>query len=82
MIVEAALATSSEYSVFLLVNVKKRSPDMYKTRAASAAVLEECVPKELRSIAVLFDETLLESWYLGIVDHRYVLLLFDSASYR
>jgi hypothetical protein len=57
----------------------KDLPDIYQNPAAYAAVLE-CVPKELRSIAVLFDETLLENWYPGVVDHRYLLLLFNSAS--
>jgi hypothetical protein len=72
MISEAALTTGGEYAVYLLVDIKNKSQNIHKDPAAYAAMLEYCVPEELRSIAILFDETLLESWYPGVVDHRCV----------
>lgn len=69
---EAALASGGEYGVYLLVDVKNKSQGIPRGAAAYTAMLNNCVPKELRSMAVLFDETLLESWYPDVVDHRSV----------
>lgn len=70
IIVEAALSTGGEYAVYLLVHVKNQSQGIHQDPTAYAMMLERCVPTELQSIAVLFDETLLESWYPGVGDHR------------
>ena len=72
---EAALSTSSDYAVYLLVDIKDTSQEIHKDPAAYATALKNCVPPELQDIAVLFDKTLLESWYPGVPDHRYVLVL-------
>jgi hypothetical protein len=70
IIVEAALASRGEYAVYLLVDVKNKSQGIHTDAAAYTAVLEVRVPKEPWSMAVQCDETLLESWYPGVVDHR------------
>ena len=77
IIAEAALATGGEYAVYLLVDVKDKSQEVHRDPAAYAAMLEYFVPEELRGIAVLFDETLLESWYPGVVEHRCVTQFED-----
>ena len=72
IITEAALSTGSEYAVYLLVDIKDLSQQIHKDPVAYATLLEECVPPELQNIAVLFDKTLLESWYPKVLDHRRV----------
>jgi hypothetical protein len=69
LIVETALASGAEYSVFLLVHIKDRTKDIYRNSATYEAVLKSTVPPELRGIAVLFDESLLEKWYPKVGDH-------------
>jgi Protein of unknown function (DUF3405) len=73
IIVEAALAIRGEYAMYLLVDVKNKSQGIREDPVACATMLERCVPTEFQSIAVLFDETSLESWYPEVGDHRCVL---------
>ena len=72
IIAEAALSTGSRYAVYLLVDIKDKSHGIHHNASAYATILQSCVPPELQSIAVLFDGTLLESWYPGVPDHRCV----------
>ena len=69
LIVEAALSSGSEYAVYLLIDVKEQGKEMYSSEADYRSVLEELVPKEFQSIAVLFNGQLLESWYPKVGEH-------------
>jgi hypothetical protein len=69
LVVEAALSSGGEYAVFLLVHIKDRSRDIFKNATAYEAALNIAVPLEFRSMAVLFDESLLEAWYPKIKEH-------------
>lgn len=69
LVVEAALSSGGEYAVFLLVDIKDRSKDIFKNAAAYELALNAAVPPEFRDMAVLFDESLLEAWYPKIEDH-------------
>ncbi len=73
---ETALGMGGEYSVFLLVDVKNASRGIFSSPAAYQRALEELVPAEFRGMAVLFDETLLASWYpkVGMHDATYQIM--------
>ena len=75
LIVEAGLNSGAEYAVFLLVDVKDedRKRRIFHDPEAYERALEELVPAELQSIAVLFDQELLESWYPKVPEHSYVV---------
>ena len=71
LITEAALGSGGEYSVVLLVNVQNKERNIF----ASSEEYEEAfnaikLPPELHSIAILWDDGLLESWYDAIREHR------------
>ncbi|KAF2499286.1 hypothetical protein BU16DRAFT_557617 [Lophium mytilinum] len=70
LIVEAGLSTSGNYAVYLLVHIREKEHEIYMSEANYTAALEKFVPVELRSIAVLFDETLLENWYPKTATHH------------
>ena len=70
LIVEAGLRLGGEYSVFLLVDVKDDERHIFQDPQSYQRALEDFVPAELRSIAVLFDRELLQSWYPKVDDHR------------
>jgi hypothetical protein len=69
LIVETSLSSGAEYAVFLLVHIKDKSKGIFSSDANYQAALNDTVPPELRGIAVLFDELLLESWYSKVGDH-------------
>lgn len=69
IVTEAALATSGKYNVFLLVDVKDLDAHIHSDDANYTSILEQVVPAEFRDMAVLFDTTLLESWYPDVIDH-------------
>ncbi|KAK3896759.1 hypothetical protein C8A05DRAFT_39692 [Staphylotrichum tortipilum] len=73
---ETGLRMGGEYSVFLLVDVKNSSRGVFTSPAAYQRALEELVPAEFRGMAVLFDETLLKSWYgrVGTHDATYQIM--------
>ncbi|KAH7325611.1 hypothetical protein B0I35DRAFT_448761 [Stachybotrys elegans] len=71
LITEASLRRGGEYSVVLLHNLKNLKPDIYKSKKAYDKVLDTVgIPPELRSITVLWDDTLLKSWYAAVGEHR------------
>ena len=69
LVVETALLSGGEYAVFLLVHIKDTSSDIFKNTTAYRAALETTVPLEFRSMAVLFDESLLNAWYPKVEEH-------------
>lgn len=74
MIQEAALASSGDYAVFLMVDIHDLGEPLFASHNFMARYQEvlDLLPKELRNIAILFDESLLENWYPG-VEHPYAL---------
>lgn len=70
LIAEAALRTGGQYSVVLFVHVQDRSMNIFQSRENyDAAFRAANIPPELQSIAVLWDDHLLESWYDKIQEH-------------
>lgn len=56
----------------LLVDVKCEGCEGIHTNESEyRRVLEDSVPAEFRNIAVLFHESLLESWYRKVGEHKY-----------
>lgn len=70
LIVETALSSGSQYAVYLLVDVHERAKKIFESDANYKTALEEIVPKEFQSIAVLFDGSLLDAWYPKVIEHR------------
>ncbi|KAG5931108.1 hypothetical protein E4U53_001944 [Claviceps sorghi] len=71
LIVEAGLRTGGEYVVVLYVHVQDRDRNIFASSDRyDAALAAAGIPPELRSIAVLWDENLLESWYERVPEHR------------
>lgn len=71
LITEAALRSGGEYQVILLVDMRESEENIFASPEAYALGLERAgVPPELRSIAVLWDEQLLRSWYPDIGEYR------------
>lgn len=68
LITELALISGGEYQVFLLVNIKQRDADIYDDEDTYQDLLEDNVPKELRDIAILWTEKVLEDWYPKVGD--------------
>lgn len=71
LIAEAALRSGGEYAVILLVNIHNRDWRIHESQEDYDKAFEAAnIPQELRSITVLWDEHLLESWYPKVEDHR------------
>ncbi|CAH0019110.1 unnamed protein product [Clonostachys rhizophaga] len=71
IITEAALQSGGEYEVILLVNIFDRQLNITGSRENYEKALEGAgIPNELRSIALLWDDQLLESWYSAVDEHR------------
>lgn len=74
LVTEAALKSGGEYQVILLVDMKDYEgyePNIFGSEAAYQQGLEDAgVPEEFRSIAILWDNRLLESWYPLVPEHR------------
>ncbi|KAL1845333.1 hypothetical protein VTK73DRAFT_658 [Phialemonium thermophilum] len=71
LVTEASLRTGGEYAVVLLVNI--RGPESNVTRSREAydeAFRKADIPPEFRSIAILWDESLLRSWYPKVEEYR------------
>ena len=68
---EAGLGSNADYAVFLLVDVKDKNSTrrIFHDAQSYENALRDLVPEELRSIAVLFDQDLLKSWYPRIFEH-------------
>jgi len=73
LVVEAALKTGGEYQVILLVHMKDYEIDIFASEPNYLQALEDSgVPREFESMAVLWDDRLLESWYPLVEEHRQV----------
>lgn len=73
IITEASLATQGEYTVFLLVDIKRADGGrIHEDDEFYRQVLEETVPKEFWDIAVLFHQSLQRSWYAKVNEYSYV----------
>lgn len=68
VITEAALGSQGDYTVVLLVHVKDRDKRIFEGQDGYQSILNN-MPQELRSMAVLFDDNLLESWYPKVEEH-------------
>ncbi|KAL2148060.1 hypothetical protein VTI28DRAFT_116 [Corynascus sepedonium] len=68
-IAETALRYGGEYTAFILVDVKDKSRNIFSSEENYQRAVKELVPSEFQGIAVLFDETLLQSWYPNIKTH-------------
>ena len=72
LIAEAGLGSGGEYTVILLVNVLDQAWDIHGSQERyDEAFRAMNIPPELQSIAVLWDNTLLENWYPEVGEHRY-----------
>lgn len=69
LIAETSLATGGEYAVFILVDVKNGTWNIHKDTESYNRVVREYVPAEFRDMAVLFDDSMLESWYPDVGEH-------------
>lgn len=70
IVVETALRSGGEYTVFLLVHVRNSDRAIFDSPDNYAEALADLVAPEFRSIAVLFDDNLLESWYPKTTTHQ------------
>jgi hypothetical protein len=70
IITEAALNSGGEYAVVLLINIRKRHYNIYEAPDKYNQALKQLnLPPELKSIALLWDDSLLESWYPLVKEH-------------
>ncbi|KAJ4293318.1 hypothetical protein N0V90_008600 [Kalmusia sp. IMI 367209] len=65
---ELSLRSGAEYSVYLLVHVKDASLDIFANETLYNATLNQNVPYELRSIALLWSERIFPEWYPDVGD--------------
>ena len=71
LIVEAALKSGGEYQVILLVNLRGEKSNIFASKEAYDRAFKAAnIPKEFHSIAVLWDESFLRSWYSKVMEHR------------
>ena len=71
LITEAALRTGGEYAVVLLLNVQDEGRNIFKSQEDYDDAFEDMnIPPELRSISILWDDHLLQSWYEKVPEHR------------
>lgn len=71
LITETALQSGGRYGVILLVNIQNRHWKIHESRANYDRAFRSLnVPPELRSITLLWDDRLLESWYPLVDEHR------------
>ena len=71
LITETSLFTGGEYQVILLVDMKESENKMFSSREAyEQAIKNAGIPPEFQSIAVLWDDWFLSSWYPQIEEHR------------
>ncbi|KAK3346906.1 hypothetical protein B0T25DRAFT_592906 [Lasiosphaeria hispida] len=71
LITETSLKSGGEYQVILLVDMQDYKGNIFSSKDAYAQGLNDTtVPPELRSIALLWDERFLQSWYPDVPEHR------------
>ncbi|KAJ5086557.1 hypothetical protein NUU61_007864 [Penicillium alfredii] len=68
LIMELALHSGAEYEVFLLVHVKDDELPIFSDQE-TLLKLKEAIPSEFRSMALFFNNKLLEAWYPKIPEH-------------
>jgi len=76
LVTETSLLTGGEYQVFLLVNIKQREANIYEDEKVYKDLLKRTVPKELRDIAILWTERVLEEWYPHVGDWQVYWMQF------
>lgn len=77
LISETNLAYGGEYSVFILVDVKRGGARLWETDEEYQRAMRVMVPTELRDISVLFDAKMLKYWYPGVKEHRAVMQIYQ-----
>lgn len=77
LISETSLAYGGEYSVFLLVDVKRDDEDIWGSDADYQNALRDTVPEEFREMAILFNEELMKAWYPYVKEYRPVLQIYQ-----
>lgn len=71
LVVETGLRTAGEYAVVLLVNIRDVDANIFASKENYRAAFEKArIPPEFQSIALLWDEHLLKSWYTEVGEHR------------
>ncbi|RDI84453.1 hypothetical protein Vi05172_g5720 [Venturia inaequalis] len=68
MISELSLRTGGEYQIFLFVNVKDKTQPIFTDRQAYRRMLIKHVPRELRDIAILWNEDVCKTMYPDVTD--------------
>lgn len=76
LVTETSLLTGGEYQVFLFVNIKQREANIYDDERIYQDLLKRTVPKELRDIAILWTERVLEDWYPHVGDWQVYWMQF------
>lgn len=70
LITEASLRTGGEYGVILLVDIHDADLNIFESQENYDRGLERAaIPEELRSITILWDVKMLESWYPAVTEH-------------
>ncbi|KAG7284987.1 hypothetical protein NEMBOFW57_009605 [Staphylotrichum longicolle] len=81
LVAETALKGGGEYQVILLVDMKDYDGyenNIFASEEAYKKGLEDAgIPREFQSIALLWDNRLLESWYPEIEEHRTMWQVFQ-----
>lgn len=85
MITELSLDTGGRFQVFMLVNVKDNSLDLFDDHIY-AQTLQRSVPEEFRDLALLYNKAILCEWYpnvgeYGAQDQMYQALQIFSHSF-
>ncbi|KAK4996247.1 hypothetical protein LTR66_004104 [Elasticomyces elasticus] len=68
LVTELSLLSGGEYQVYLFVNVKEHDANMLEQPEVYNDILKQSVPRELRDIAVLWNERICEQWYPDVGD--------------
>lgn len=76
LVTETSLLSGGEYQVFLFVNIKQRNANIYEDESVYKDLLKRTVPKELRDIAILWTEQVLEEWYPDVGDWQVYWMQF------
>ena len=70
LITEASLRTGGEYGVILLVDIHDADLNIFESQENYDKGMERAaIPEELRSITILWDVNMLETWYPAVKEH-------------
>ncbi|KAH9826130.1 Protein of unknown function (DUF3405) [Teratosphaeria destructans] len=86
LITELSLLSGGEYHVFLLVEVKDKSADIWNDAQLRNEILVNSVPREFRDITILWSEQVMEEWYPRLTNwsefyHRFMALQWFSETH-